>query len=397
MARKLSSFTDGFYQFTEGLGSPSLFRKWAGIFTVAAALERKAYCVTNRGVLHPNLYIVLVGPPGAGKTMVTDKANELIHKLEDHHIAPTSLTKASMMDSLREAERKIIRPTENPPIITFNSLAIIANELGVLIPAYENDFMNVLTDLYDGKIYAERRRTKELNFRIEAPQLNIIAATTPSYLNNLMPEGAWDQGFLSRTFLVYSSRGEITDPFSDKPVNGALHSHLVHDIKEIGKLMGKFRFEEAAIDAFRAWLKTKEEPVPEHPKLISYNSRRQSHLLKLCMVSSAASSDSLIVTLDNYAEAFDWLLEMEAAIPDIFKAMATVGSSRVMDEVWFFAYQRWMKDKKPVPEPLLLEFISQRTPTHEVARLLEVMVRSKIFTSIHIAGLGVCYEPRARR
>src|SRR5690606_31276805 len=122
----------------------------------------------------------------------------------DIHIAPTSVTKASLIDALAAAERKIIRPGHDPSIITFNSLVVASDELGVFLPAYENDFMNVLTNIYDCRVYSETRRTSKVSIRMEAPQLNFTAATTPSYLTALLPEGAWDQGFLSRTILIYS-------------------------------------------------------------------------------------------------------------------------------------------------------------------------------------------------
>ena len=73
MPRKLQSWTDAFFQYTEKIGSPPLFRRWCGIFTVAAALERKVWTVNNKGRLYPNLYMFLVGPPGTGKTTTVGK------------------------------------------------------------------------------------------------------------------------------------------------------------------------------------------------------------------------------------------------------------------------------------------------------------------------------------
>jgi hypothetical protein len=397
MARKLPSWVDGFSAFTEKTGSPNLFRRWTGIFTVAAAMERKVQVITNKGALYPNLYVVLVGPAGSGKTVSTSAAYDLMLKLDEHHLAPTSVTKASMMDVLKESERKIVRPQDNPPVITFHSVTIMSNELGVLIPAYENDFINVLTDLYDNKRYSERRRTNKIEIELNAPQFNILAATTPSYLNNLMPEGAWDQGFISRTMLIYSGKGEPVDLFDETPTDAKLQAALTADLTEIGDMYGKMKFTDEAVEAFRAWMKGKEEPVPEHPKLQHYNSRRQAHLLKLCMIASASQTSSCIVTLDHYAEALDWLVEAESFMPDIFKSMSMGSSNRVMDETWYYAYQRYMKDKKPIPEPLLIEYISQRAPVHEVTRILEVMTKSGIFKTSVVSGAGVCYTPAPRR
>ena len=134
MPRKLQSWTDAFFQYTEKIGSPPLFRRWCGIFTVAAALERKVWTVNNKGRLYPNLYMFLVGPPGTGKTVALDRASDFFQKLETHHLAPTSLTRASMIDHLEMSKRTPVNPMATPPVTSFHSLTIMANELGTLLP-----------------------------------------------------------------------------------------------------------------------------------------------------------------------------------------------------------------------------------------------------------------------
>lgn len=393
--RKLSSWVQGFNRYTEKIGSPPLFTKWAGIFTVAAALERKVWVTTNKGRLYPNLYVFFVGPPGAGKTVAEDKAAELFVQLEDHHLAPTSMTKASLIDRLSNSERKLVMPKETPPVISFNSLTIMANELGTMIPSYEGDFMNVLTDLYDCKRYSETRRTNKIDIQIANPQLNFIAATTPSYLNGLLPEGAWDQGFLSRTILIYSGGIESHDLWAENTQDKALTEALVFDLKSIGGMYGELKIDDEVKAAFTEWQRGGRQPVPEHPKLAHYNTRRAAHLLKLCAVACCSTGDRPVITLEHYAEALDWLLEAEHSMSDIFRSMTMGASTRVMDDVWYHTYMIFMKEKKPVMEHRLIAYLSERVPAHDVGRILEVMTRAKIFEGAHVAGMGMCYTPRA--
>ncbi len=312
--------------------------------------------------------------------------------LPDHHLAPSAVSRASLMDSLREAERRLVVPQQTPSIVNFNSLLIAANELGVLIPGYDNEFMNTLTDVYDGKRYAESKRSKDLKYVLQSPQLNLLAATTPSYLNNVMPEGAWDQGFISRVLMIYSGESSIRDLFSDNLVQAEPHKILVNDLKIISNLYGKMIFSAEAAGAISAWHKLKGPPAPEHPKLIHYNSRRTAHLLKLCMIASAASSSDLIITLDHYNTALEWLLEAESYMPDIFKSMAVGGDARAIEDTWYFAYQVFAKEKQAVSEARLIEFLQNRVPTHTVEKILMVMVKSKLLEK-QLDG----YRPRARK
>lgn len=392
--RKFPSWVDGFLSYTKNIGSPEIFRKWTGIFTIAAALERKVWVRTSKGQLFPSMFVVIVGPAGVGKTLASSISKTMLEALEDHHIGSTSVTRASLMDDLRDATRNIIRLNDTPPTVSFNSLTVISNELGVLIPSYENDFMNVLTDLWDCRVYSERRRTKDLKFKLENPQLNLIAATTPSYLNNLIPEGAWDQGFLSRVILVYSGQTNPTDLFSEIEHDHTFEKALISDLRIIGNLYGRIQFTPEAAEVISAWHLSGGAPAPDHPKLINYNTRRTAHLLKLCMVACVSTSDNLVVTLEHYVEALDWLTEMEKFIPDIFKSMSSGGDSSVMRETWYYAYHTYMKEDKPIAEHRLINFIQERTPAHNVGRILEVMVRGQIFKEELVQGVGKAYIPK---
>lgn len=385
--------------YTEKLDTPTPFRKWAAIFTVAAALERKVWITTNKGKLYPNIFASIVGPPGAGKTVALSVSQEMMLQLNGHHVAPSSVTKASLIDMLNKSERSMILPKFSGAE-HFNSLAIISTELGVLIPAYENDFMSTLTDIYDGRIYSETRRTNNLSIEMKKPQLNLLAATTPSYLSNLIPPGAWDQGFMSRMIMIYAGASAPGDLFAELNQDADLYAALTTDLKNVGEMVGGITFEPDAAAAFTLWHKTGIHggpPVPDHPKLQHYNTRRSAHLLKLCMVASASRGLDYIVKVDDYVEALDWLLEAEAHMPDVFKAMQTGGDSRTIDEAWHFAYKMWMKDNKPVAQGRIVAFLAERTPAHNVGRILEVMISAKMLKEELVDHVGKAYVPKARR
>lgn len=361
---------------------------------MAGALERKVwiYVPSFRQNLYPNLYTLLVGPPAVGKTVVTSIVQDMWGKLADHNVAPSSVSRASLMDALRDAERIIIKPQDSPPQHKFNSLLIVANELGVFIPAYDGDFMNTLTDIYDGKPYGEKKRGGDLSYKMMAPQLNMLAATTPSYLNGVMPEGAWDQGFISRVHMIYNGESQIKDVFEGADENEQEYSMLTSDLKQIGNLWGKLVFEEKAAKAISQWQKLGGQPKPEHPKLLHYNGRRTAHLLKLCIVASTSKRNDLVITHDDFLEALDWLLESEIYMPDIFKSMAAGGDAKVIEDCWYYCYSIHVRKKENVPEDIIIEFLQNRVPAHSVERILSVMTKAKLLEKM-IDG----YRPRAKK
>lgn len=388
---------DSFMSHTEQLTSPALFRKWGAISTVAGALERKVWVKTLGSKLYPNMYVVLVAPPGVGKTEVTWRVRKLWGSLDDHHIARTSITKASLIDELAEATRRWVDPKNlEEPVVSFNSLLMCINELGVLIPSYENEFMNTLTDLWDCKHYSERRRTSKIEIDINNPQLNMLAACTPSYLMHVLPEGAWDQGFLSRTMLIYSGDRQLRSLFSAAHVNEDEYNLLEEQLAEIAGLFGEMKFSKEAAKAMDQFHLTDGEPRPEHPKLLSYNIRRTVHLLKLCMVSSVSRSNELIVTMEDFERGRDWMMEAEFHMPDIFKAMSQGGAGKTMEEAWYYLFTTHAKEGKPVLKHRLINFLQERVPVHSIQPTIDMMEEGKMIEK-RLTTAGEAYIPRGKR
>lgn len=376
LERKLPDWIDLFYEYTDNRPTPALFRKWAGIGIVAGALERKTWVHTLGSNLYPNLYVLLVSPPGLGKTVMIDEVTKFWGSMKDHYLAPSSMSRASLADALRESERHIIRPQDTPSIINFNSLLISINELSTIMPEYNNDFMGTMTDLYDGKRYGEKKRGNDLSYVLEHPQLNLIAGTTPSYLNGIMPEGAWDQGFISRVIMVYSGEVELKDLFTEIDKKTKEFDRLAEELKAIGTMYGRMQFHPDAAAAITAWYRKKGPPIPDHPKLIWYNTRRTAHLLKLCQIASASRGEDFIISLEDYQRALGWLLEAEAFMPDIFRAMTQGGDARAIEDCWHYCYQIYIREKRLVSETRLWNFLIQRVPSHNVERVIKAMVTS---------------------
>lgn len=405
--RRLESWIGAFLEYTEHLEAPPIWRQWAAISTIASVLQRKVWVRTSKGDLNPNLYTVLVGFAGTGKSVTISAAEVFLRELEEMtkpqgvHIAPTSMTMASMVDCLVESKCSLVRPGQVPPVVEFNSLAILADELSALIHQYDKEFMAGLTKIFDGGIYAQYRRGKDLRIKVEQPQLNILAGTTPSNLCQFMPEGAWEQGFASRIIMVYSGDRSLADIFADRDAIAGRdvgYNNLLSDLHSIYALYGRMKIDDDAIEAFRAWRDGGEKPSPTHPKLTHYCSRRTSHIIKLCMVASAARGADMRISLGDFHVARNWLLGAELSMPDIFKAGVTSNDSKTMEETWHYVWANFAKNKKPILENKIIQFVSMRMPAHSVLRTIEIMERDGTLKSKFDVKAGCkTYEPGPRR
>lgn len=396
MARKLNDWVAGFEAFTEFSGTPLRLRRWAAIATIAGALERKTWVHTAGSNLYPNLYCFLIAPPGIGKSHILSSVRRFWSSLSDHKLAASNVSKASLIDELNDSLRVLVQPGKIPPTIEFHSLKVLSSELGVFLPEFANDFMNTLTDLYDGYPFKERKRSMKHAIEIDRPQLNLLAATTPSYLTNLLPEGAWDQGFLSRTILVYAADRRLVSLFAAQVVDQDLEHRLAHDLEIIAELYGEMTFTEEAAEFVDSWYLDGQKPVPDHPKLQHYNTRRTAHILKLCQVACANVSNEKVITLEHVQRAMDWLFDAESAIPEIFKAMYSGGDGKVMDETWHMLFQFKARYNRGAPRALLVEFLSRRVPSHNVERLIDLMEKANTIRAEAVKNEGMVYFAKER-
>lgn len=367
-----------FLSYSEGINSPYIFRLWAGIATIAGALERKVWVETGRGAVFPNLYVMLIAPPGVGKSRALDYVSEFWLTVPGLKVSPDSVTKAALVDAVADATRKIIlNPTT---MIDFNSLQVVASELGVLLPSHDLEFLNTLNHIYDNpRSYRERRRHLKDVIEIVRPQLNIIGGTQPAYLASLLPEEAWGMGFMSRMIMVYNRELVKVALFHAFQFDPVLKANLVKDLRSINKLYGKFEWTDTAKTCIETWVKEGCPPQPEHSKLEHYRVRRPLHMLKLMQISAASRGDSPLIDEEDFNRALQWLLLAEENMPDVFKDMVYKSDIEVIKELHLHIFKIYMKEgKKPVHEQRLYNFLSAKVPSERIPRILETADKSGI-------------------
>lgn len=313
---------------------------------------------------------MLVAHPGVGKTRTINESRNLVMNLPEFHLAPISMTFASLVDKLVKSKRVLIRPGDDP--LEYNSMFICADELGAFISKYDNEMIDGLANFYYNTPYEQTRRTSDINIKIRSPQVSILCGSTPQNLTDLMPEKAWGQGFTSRLMMIFSDERIIGDDFAlEESVD---FSDLAHDLEIINGLIGQFEVTTAYKTAVNTWRQAGEPPVPNHPKLIHYVTRRREHLYKLSMVAAIDRSNALILTEDDFNTAMRWLLEAELHMTDIFKAGALNADAAAMDEILHFIM---INDRgHGIPESKILRFAGDRIPLHSALRVIEMMERS---------------------
>lgn len=192
---------------------------------------------------------------------------------------------------------------------------------------------------------------------------------------DVIPESAWGQGLMSRMIMVFSDERIVGDDF--QKVTKGLPEDMLHDLRVINSLVGEFSVTEEYQKSVFAWKQAGESiegaPVPSHPKLLHYNSRRRVNLYKLSMIASIDRSDVLLLDRQALNTAMGWLADAEAAMPDIFKA-GSGADAKVIDDILYFV--RASDKGKGVSEHLIRKVAHKNLPVHSAARIIEILENS---------------------
>ena len=329
--RKLESWIESFVSNTSNLDSPEIFRRWSAISAIATTLEQKVYLVTSAPIF-PHLYVFLVGHPGTGKSRSIKTAVRYVNELTEPHIAPKSLTFASLVDCMVRHKRSFIQHPN--PMVEYNSTLIAADELGSFIHKFDKEMADGLSEFYDPTPYGHERRGGEIRIKMKSPQINMLCGSTPSNLYDTLPDSAWGQGFTSRIIMVFSDERIIGDDFAN--VTRELSVDMIHDLKHIDGIRGEYKVTPEYVRLINHWRQQGEKPFPAHPKLIHYGSRRRVNLYKLSMISAIDRSDELLLTREDFNRAIGWLHEAEMYMEDIFKSSGGGTDSKAIEEIYHF-------------------------------------------------------------
>ncbi len=365
-------FIDSYVTETKDVPSPEIYRLWSAITAVSGALERKVFTTGSAGPIYPNLFTILVGPPASGKTNAIKPIRDLWSRIKGLNLAPDNVTKAALIDSLSRALRTIITSTSTA--LTFSAMAVPCSEFGIFFTHHDLEFLSVLNHIYDNPpSYKEERRTAGI-IEINKPYLVILAGTQPDFLSTFLPEEAWGMGFTSRLIMIYADKAPPSDLFSRREVKA---SALAARLLEVFEYKGEFQWTKNAVDEINAWNTAGCPPAPTHSKLFHYNGRRAVHVIKLAMISAVSRcTGELIVTVDDFERAKDWLLDAEKTMPDIFRAMGLKSDAQLIADLHYHLYRKYssvaMDKRRPLPTSEIYEFLHTRVPSDKIARLIDV-------------------------
>ena len=360
---------DEFVADTPATESPELFRKWCAIAALSGLAQRRIWCDVGKGELFPNQFILLVSPPGVGKSVVLKLVERLWSLSPDIFIGDETTTIPGLLDYMQDC----VAPASYDGVVCqTHPISVACRESGTYMKSYDLAALNLLNDFWDcPRSFSEMTRGGGKN-SLDFPVMNLVSGTQPSYLNNVLPEEAWSLGFCSRLILVYDWRAQqlrTRERLALKPFDLAKYEPAV---EALTSFQGKLELTEDALDFFDYWIMDeKMAPLPMHPRLASYVARRPVHWLKVAMCVALAFGSKKI-TKTHLEKAKHLLLEAEAQMPEIFRDMSKQSDKDILDEIRMAIVKLSMREEA-IPERKLIQLLTTKIATHRVSYFVETM------------------------
>jgi hypothetical protein len=144
--------------------------------------------------------------------------------------------------------------------------------------------------------------------------LSVLGASTPDWMQSMLPTDAFKGGFMSRLILVgypdgWNKRvGDLVDPPKE------LKNSILEDFAAISKIKGEIKWSARAKKYFVDWYMSLPEPEPGPQQ--AYLERKQDHALKIATLIQLSFRDKFEITLEAMQAAFDIL---DAVQPETLK------------------------------------------------------------------------------
>lgn len=330
MPRILGSWLDGLKELAEETESPRQFWLWAGISTLASALQRKTWLFFGAERLYPNLYVLLVGPPACRKGPPISFSKKILGEL-NIPVAADSSSKRRFTSALDKTAQTELFYLEGKPVPQC-ALSITSGEFSDIFAVNLKEMVECLTSVYDSQDVWKYETEGKGQDKLYNVCVNVLAATTPGWIMDNLPQSAIGGGFTSRFVMVYGDQvyKRVTIPWLrgiEDLGNSAivekqegLYKGLKEDLMHIHGLKGQFEWDREAFRLFDSWYKRIDEKLKEvqDERIHPFIGRIHTIALKTAMSLRVGHSDELVISPPEILAAIELLEGVLRSASDAF-------------------------------------------------------------------------------
>ena len=320
-------------EYVEETESPRHFWLWSGLFILGSALQRRVWLPFGRDPVYPNLFVMVVAPPGwSRKGAPVGFAKDI---LEDVGLpvgidSPTKRHLTKRLAALSETEQFFYNGFKRPQA----PLALISKELSSFLAVDPKGMIEAITDLYDNHKKWDYGTSGKGEDVLRNLCVSCLFATTPDWIARNLPEEAIGGGFTSR-FVLVSGVDRYKEVSIPPPPPEELYKKLKIDLEMVAHLTGEFEWGEGAREAYDAWyptIKPWADSVGDD-RLYSSFSRVHVQVIKIAMCLHVAQKNNLILERKDIERAIKLVKGVFATASEAFSSHGRSPIAIILDKI----------------------------------------------------------------
>ncbi len=308
--------------YTASFEPPQLFNRWLGLVALSTATQRQVYLPDAFSCIWPNLFVILCGPSGAGKTQAMRAMFPVLEGLGIRR-SPDKATAAYLARDLSEASvnDKLTEAWKTPYLLWAEELSSFMG-----MDAAKSGMFADLTALYDSPEKWHKGTTTQGESIVPCPFVCMVAGTTPHGLHDVLPLSTVGQGFTSRVVFPYSGYSQRRVPFKKwRKEEEANLLVLQKELLVISKLQGPMSFSQPARVLWEDYYNNRKMPTDEFDdeRLQGYSARKPLNIQKIAMLVSISRGDDMVITGPDLNKSILMQNELDAGMYEVFAELTS--------------------------------------------------------------------------
>lgn len=346
---------------------------WCALWLMSCALGRDVFVARPRAPVYMNMYIVLCAESGVTrKSTAAVIAFKLFRKL---NMMFAEEDRYEIIESKSSPEMLLRALDERSKIYGRAKLSITVSEMVTFLgkDRYTITMPGILTDLYDcpdDRSGGGSLSRGEYNYK--NVYLNLLTASTPSWLVRAINPEVIEGGFTSRCYFIVSEKRKrpIAWP-SDEDETGQT-TYILETLRafhERAKVIQKLQISPSGLVSFTRWYNSRDTHLD--PFRASFESREDAHVLRVAAI--LAINDGSWHIFDSHVRtAVRVVAEVKRGAARVFEGTGEVGRIAIgIDKVRELLLA---SGKTPVAKGQLYTATRKQLNRSELGALLDVML-----------------------
>jgi hypothetical protein len=364
--------------------TPRSYLRWATLAAISAIIKRQVYVEKYFYRVYPNVYVMLVGPPGITKSYATNLSRLMVESVNSTKIVTGQNSIEGILEYIASSEND----EKGVPKGNGNAEAfIVADEFTTLVLDNPQAF-SILTDLYDSCYKDEwPKRLKSGTIKLKKPYVTMITATNIAHFNDKLRQVDVEGGFIGRTMVILEKERYRINSLLRKPKMIFDVTKVREELIRISKLEGEFKFDkDSTLVFFENWDREFKEQTREDTTGIF--KRMPDSVLKVAMLNTIAEGDELVFTKARLERAIEIC---RGLITNIRSVTAGVGSAANSQAMVHFMQCLIGAENHRMEHKTMLNRNYSHFDTYELAKIVETLTQAGVIR-MDISGSHRYYQ-----